>query len=269
MDKFGLRNPYFSTAIYLILTILIGILVVLLPLNGIECNIVLDVQNSVQKTIGVQAFQILTYIGDFYVWAFFTLVYLLYGYFKSRKRLGSASELAIFLVVTTALTYFIKVVVARPRPNCPGLTVFDQDFISSYSYPSGHVSRATGAFVILSRGSRKKESLAVIAVATVSLTRIILGAHYPTDVVGGIFLSLAAQKIANLSMSFFRAKTQKLYHSQSHHALMTKRLILIRVILRNDDFRDTKRHGMGLVQNFPEQHGSFSSESHRQPWQDG
>jgi membrane-associated phospholipid phosphatase len=64
--------------------------------------------------------------------------------------------------------------------------------------------------VTLSRGSRTKKSLAVIAVATVSLSRIILGAHYPTDVVGGIFLSLAAQKIANLSMPFFRAKTQKL-----------------------------------------------------------
>jgi undecaprenyl-diphosphatase len=209
VDKFGLRNPYFSTAIYLILTILIGIFVVLLPLNGIECNIVSSLQNSVQKTIGVQFFQILTYIGDFYLWVFFTLVYLLYAYFKARKRLGSASELAIFLVVTTALTYFIKVVFARPRPNCPGLSVYDQDFIPFTSYPSGHVSRATGALVILSRGSRTKESLAVIAVATVSMSRIILGAHYPTDVVGGIFLSVAAQKIANLSMPFFRAKTKK------------------------------------------------------------
>jgi membrane-associated phospholipid phosphatase len=210
MDKSDLRNSYFSITVYLILTMLIGIFIVLLPLNGIECNIVLDVQNSVQKTIGVQAFQVLTYIGDFYLWAFFTLVYLIYAYFKSRKRLGSATELAIFLVITTALTYFIKVVFARPRPNCPGLTAYDQDFIPSSSYPSGHVSRATGALVILSRGSRTKESLAVIGVATVSLCRIVLGAHYPTDVVGGIFLSLAAQKIANLSMPFFAARTQKM-----------------------------------------------------------
>jgi membrane-associated phospholipid phosphatase len=64
--------------------------------------------------------------------------------------------------------------------------------------------------LILSRGSTIKESLAVIAVSVVSLSRIILGAHYLTDVVGGIFLSLAAQRIANLSMSFFRAKTGKL-----------------------------------------------------------
>jgi membrane-associated phospholipid phosphatase len=56
--------------------------------------------------------------------------------------------------------------------------------------------------LILSRGSRTRESLAVIAISIVSLSRVILGAHYLTDVVGGIFLSLAAQRLANLSLPF-------------------------------------------------------------------
>jgi membrane-associated phospholipid phosphatase len=210
MDRFRLRDPYISTAIYLGLTLLIGILVVLLPLNGIECDIVFNLQSFVQKTIGLQAFQVLTYLGDFYVWVIFASIYLLIAYFGSRKQLGSAIELAVFLAITTALTYSIKIVVNRPRPNCSGLRVYDEDLISSSSYPSGHVSRATGAFVILSRGSRTKESIAAIAIATVSLSRIFLGAHYPTDVVGGIFLSLAAQRIANLTIPFFMSKTKRL-----------------------------------------------------------
>ncbi|HVP17175.1 MAG TPA: phosphatase PAP2 family protein, partial [candidate division Zixibacteria bacterium] len=115
-----------------------------------------------------------------------------------------------FLGHNNRAPYSIKIVVNRPRPNCPGLRVYSKDLIPSSSYPSGHVSRATGAFVILSRGSRTKQSLAVIAIATVSLSRIFLGAHYPTDVIGGIFLSLAAQKIANLTMPFFMSKTRRL-----------------------------------------------------------
>jgi len=209
MNQSRLKTTYASTAIYLILTLLIGIFVVLLPLNGIECNIVLNLQNFAQKTIGLQAFQILTYLGDFYVWVIFASIYLLYAYFKSRRQPGTAVELAIFLVITMALTYFIKMVFARPRPNCSGISVYDDDLVSSFSYPSGHVSRATGAFLILSRGSRTRESLAVMAISLVSLSRIILGAHYLTDVVGGIFLSLAAEKLADLCVPFLKRKTDR------------------------------------------------------------
>jgi undecaprenyl-diphosphatase len=173
-----------------------------LPLNGTECNIVFNVQNFVQKTIGLQVFQVLTYLGDFYVWVILASIYFFYAYFKSRKYLASASELAIFLIITTALTYLIKMVFARPRPNCSGISVYDEDLMSSFSYPSGHVSRAVGAFIILSRGSGIRQSLATVAIFLVSLSRIVLGAHYLTDVVGGIFLSLAAQQLANLGLSF-------------------------------------------------------------------
>jgi membrane-associated phospholipid phosphatase len=208
MSQFRLRN-FSSAAVYLIITLLIGVLVVLLALNGIECNIVLNIQNFAKKTTGLQIFEVLTYLGNFYVWVLFTFVYVLYAYFKSRKLLGSATELAIVLVITTALTSILEIVFARPRPNCPGLIVSNEDFspsfsfASSFSYPSGHVSRATGGFLILSRGRRTKESLAGMAIFIVSLSRIVLGAHYLTDVIGGIFLSLAAQEIARLSMPFF------------------------------------------------------------------
>ena len=211
MSQSRLRNPYTSTAIYLTLTLLIGIFVVLLPLNDPECNIILNLQNFAQKTIGLQAFQVLTYLGDFYLWVIFASIYLLYTYFRLRKQLGSAIELGIFLVITTALTYFLKVAFARPRPNCSGISVYSEDLISSFSYPSGHVSRAAGAFLVLSRESRTKESLAVIAVFLVSLSRIILGAHYLTDVVGGVFLSLAAQRLANLGMLLLRSKMEKIF----------------------------------------------------------
>jgi membrane-associated phospholipid phosphatase len=209
MNQSRLRNPYASTAICLTITLLIGIFVVLLPLNDPECNIVLNLQNFAQKTIGLQAFQVLTYLGDFYLWVIFAAIYLFYTYFRLRKQLGPAIELGIFLVITTALTYFLKMVFTRPRPDCSGVSVYSEDLISSFSYPSGHVSRAAGAFLVLSRGSRTKQSLAVIAISLVSLSRIILGTHYLTDVVGGVFLSLAAQRLANLGMLLLRSKMKK------------------------------------------------------------
>jgi undecaprenyl-diphosphatase len=208
MNQPFLRRPLASTAIYLILTLLIGVFVVLLPLNGAECSIVFNVQNLAEKTVATQAFQVLTYLGDFYLWVILATIYLLYTYFKSRKHFDSAIELATFLVITTALTYSLKAVFACPRPNCPGISTHEEDLLPSFSYPSGHISRATGAFKTLSRGSRTKEPLAVIAISIVSLSRIILGAHYPTDIAGGIFLSLAAQKLAHISIPFLKHKTK-------------------------------------------------------------
>jgi membrane-associated phospholipid phosphatase len=202
VNSYGLKRPCALIAIYLFITIMIGVFVSFLPFDEIECNIVLGLQNFAQKTVGIQIFQVLTYLGDFYLWVVVASIYLLYAYFKSRKHLASAVELAIFMTIATAFTYSFKAVFARQRPNCPGISVYDTDFISSPSYPSGHVSRATGAFIILSKGSRTKESLAVIAMFIVSLSRIILGAHYLTDVVGGIFLSIAAQTLANLALTF-------------------------------------------------------------------
>jgi len=224
MNQLRLRSPWVSTSFFLFLTGLIGVLVVLLPLNEIECKIVLDTQKLAQRTVGIQLFQIVTYLGDFYLWVVFGLVYFLYAYFKSRKHLRSASEIAAFLVVTTALTYFTKIVFARPRPDCPGLRSYSEDLISSFSYPSGHVSRATGGFLILSRKSRIKQLLATLAIFLVSLSRIVLGAHYPTDVVGGIFLSLAAQQLASLGLSFFgrRASLHDMNRDRMTQAMVDK-----------------------------------------------
>jgi membrane-associated phospholipid phosphatase len=50
--------------------------------------------------------------------------------------------------------------------------------------------------------------LAATAIALVSVSRIILGAHYLTDVVGGIFLSLAAQRFAYISVWLLRYKME-------------------------------------------------------------
>ncbi|MDX3075866.1 phosphatase PAP2 family protein [Streptomyces sp. MI02-7b] len=88
-----------------------------------------------------------------------------------------------------------KLIVARNRP--PALYSLDPE-IGSNSFPSGHVAfivSAAAAAYFLARGTRwqRPAGLAGFAVvALVAFSRLYIGAHYPTDVLGSVLISGAA-----------------------------------------------------------------------------
>lgn len=103
---------------------------------------------------------------------------------------------AAFVVAATLLAMtasgLMKVAFARPRPavfvRAPGL----------WSFPSGHTMSATGfaAALVIALWATRWRLPALVAAALyavgVGLTRVYLGYHFPSDVVGGWALALAA-----------------------------------------------------------------------------
>ena len=108
-------------------------------------------------------------------------------WFENPLRDG-ARRSAILLVVSHLLVQLIKRTVSRPRPNGVHATVKVPD---QFSFPSGHAAAA--ASVALGYASAFP-FLAVplfCAGAIVGASRVVLGVHFPADVLAGQLLALA------------------------------------------------------------------------------
>jgi len=114
-----------------------------------------------------------------------------------RKRYWAALTLGLLAVLAPLAANLIKPLVGRERP------VWDVKLAveGTYSYPSGHA--AGGIAVILAVGVAigsllRNRVLAAFVVFTfgivgvsIGLARIVLGVHYPSDVVGGWCVAIA------------------------------------------------------------------------------
>lgn len=125
---------------------------------------------------------------------FVLIVTVMYMLLCKNKRIGFYVALNVILCVL--LNQFMKLLFTRDRPLDIGLIVEN-----GYSFPSGHsmVSLALyGFFIYLIYHSRlpvNKRYLYIaclsILIVLIGISRIYLGVHYASDVLGGFALSMA------------------------------------------------------------------------------
>jgi len=120
--------------------------------------------------------------------------------------------LIVSLIITGLYTQILKHIVGRPRPNQVLLeNNYDFNFFTTnsnfHSFPSGHTSTIFTIALILCFLFPKIKYFFILLATIIAFSRVVVGAHYFTDVLAGIVVSYAGYKTAKLILSgYFKFK---------------------------------------------------------------
>lgn len=124
-----------------------------------------------------------------------TLITLSIGFLILLRNKRNSKFIIINLILVFFLNRILKEIIARPRPEVLRLTIE-----KGYSFPSGHSMVATGFYGFLIylvykniENKKIRHTLIVflcLLILSIGISRIYLGVHYATDVIGGIIIGL-------------------------------------------------------------------------------
>ena len=173
-------------------------------MNQFEVSILLWIQENLRGVLdGFWVF--ITHLGDGgYLWIAIGVALLL---FKKTRSVGISVLLA--LLINLCITNIsLKNIIARPRPfNVNPELMTPIKHPSSFSFPSGHTSGSFTAALVLFHLMPKKIGVPAVVLATmIGFSRMYVGVHYPTDVLGGIVVGIIASTVAILVVRFVKEK---------------------------------------------------------------
>ncbi|HEH3111880.1 TPA: phosphatase PAP2 family protein, partial [Staphylococcus aureus] len=129
-----------------------------------------------------------TKVGE--VWAMLCISLLLVAYLMLKRHKIEALFFALTMALSGILNPVLKNIFDRERPTL--LRLID---ITGFSFPSGHAMGSTayfgsGIYLLkrLNQGNSKGILIGLCAamILLISISRVYLGVHYPTDIIAGI-----------------------------------------------------------------------------------
>lgn len=134
------------------------------------------------------------------------LVMIYFGWVKHNAKL----KLVFWQLLTTFLSAaliagIIKSIVKRVRPFADHPEILKLSEAGSYSFPSGHTTEAfsVAIAICLLFPKQKWTTLFLLWAVLIGYTRMVLGVHYPLDVLGGIILAIMLNYVVHRIFRIF------------------------------------------------------------------
>jgi len=133
-----------------------------------------------------------SYLGDKIGIGIIALLFILFLWWKKKDYAGIVT-FVLCVGIGNELNKWVKDLVVRPRP-----VTADAIEADSFSFPSGHAMVGLLLYLFIAHLIAKEikanagklilAGAAFVLILLIGISRIALGAHYPTDVIGGYLL---------------------------------------------------------------------------------
>ena len=191
-----------NITIIIILTIILLIEIILVKLNVFNTidDYIYSHASKIINNTNTAIFKGFSFLGTEIFIILFCLINIIIN--KSRGVI-----ITIIVFSSTLLNQALKIIIRRPRPDINPLAIE-----RSFSFPSGHtmIMIVIGGILLYllwqEKGSKLKKIVLTIIISLVALTvmfsRIYLGVHYFSDIIGGITSGLLFLFISYYYYSF-------------------------------------------------------------------
>jgi membrane-associated PAP2 superfamily phosphatase len=149
-----------------------------------------------------RAVELFTHLGSF--WGLLAVSLVATVLLVRRRAWTDITLLVASLAGGALLNLLAKQAIARPRPRFHDPSIVP----TTYSFPSGHTMGTTAVYAALAIIVARRTRYAPFVIAgsaamiiLIALSRVYLGAHYVSDVVGGVLLGLAWVLVVVLALT--------------------------------------------------------------------
>ncbi|MDO9052239.1 MAG: phosphatase PAP2 family protein [Methylotenera sp.] len=166
-------------------------------MHQLDSNVCVAVNHTSQYRLIRDSFRIASRLGDGIFWYALMLGVLV---FKGTEGLTSVIHMASAGLVGTLLYKWLKGKTLRPRPYQVRQDIYLTGIpLDKFSFPSGHTLHAVVFTVVALSYFPHLSFFLVPFTLMVALSRVVLGLHYPSDVIAG---ALLGSLIGGLSFLF-------------------------------------------------------------------